>query len=265
MIQTVQLNGQHRESPIPHPDNRHLPAFDQQTPTETLEARGITVKIAGKVIVNHLDFNLQGGKLTAIVGRNGSGKTTLLRALSGLQPFEGEITIQGNRPNLGLVYQNADLQLFNPSVKEEILFRIPNPDMTLYKSILDVLGLATYEDTPPLLLSEGEKKRVALASVLMHQPMHGILLDEPSLGQDLLHKEMLIQLAKALTQAGKIVVITTHDLSLAAHADELILLRQDGIAAQGPTRQILEDKAAWDQIGLFVPDWVAHPQEAAHV
>lgn len=102
--------------------------------------------------------------LTSIVGRNGSGKTTLLQALACLQPQGGTVTIQGKRPNLGLKYQDADLQLINPTGKEEILY--------------------------------------------------DILLDDLSLGQDIVHKDMLIQLAKALKKLGNIVVMTTHDLSL---------------------------------------------------
>jgi energy-coupling factor transport system ATP-binding protein len=259
------LNGHQRTTPIPHPNDRQLPVFSKSHNAEILQVKDLSVRLSGKTIVNRLNFELRGGTLTAIVGRNGSGKTTLLRALAGLQPHDGTVTIGSDRPNLGLVYQNADLQLFNPTVKEEILFRIPDPDMALYHSILEVLGLTIYQDTQPLLLSEGEKKRVALASVLMRQPEHGILLDEPSLGQDILHKEMLVQLSNALTRIGKIVVMTTHDLSLAAQADEIILLRESGIVAQGPTDQILKNDSSWDEVGLFVPEWVTNPQGWDHV
>jgi len=191
----------------------------------------------------------------AIVGRNGAGKTTLLRALAGLQPYQGHIGLNGDRPDLGLTFQNADLQLFNASVREEILYRVPDPDMDLYAWLLEALGLARYEGTPPLLLSEGEKKRLALATVLMRRPKHGVLLDEPALGQDSAHKAELIRVARALARAGQLVILTTHDLTLAAQADRLMLLAPGEFVASGPPAEILCDPAPWAKLGLSVPDW----------
>ncbi len=108
---------------------------------------------------------------------------------------------------------------------------------------------------PPLLLSEGEKKRVALATVLMRRPRHGVLLDEPSLGQDAGHKALLVQLIHALAAAGRLVLLTTHDLTLAAHASRLLLLGPDGVVADGRPAELLRDPRPWKQIGLTVPSW----------
>jgi energy-coupling factor transporter ATP-binding protein EcfA2 len=195
------------------------------------------------------------------VGRNGVGKTTLLRSLANLQKHDGAVRMNGRRPDLGLVFQNADLQLFNATVREEILFRVPEPDMALYEWLLAALGLARYDQTPPLLLSEGEKKRVALATVLMRQPRDGVLLDEPSLGQDADHKAMLIRLARHLADSGQLVILTTHDLPLAAQADHLALLGTDGFVTSGPPADVLDDDAAWAQLGLSVPAWVRTMKE----
>jgi ABC-type hemin transport system ATPase subunit len=87
----------------------------------------------------------------------------------------------------------------------------------------------------------------------MHRPRHGILLDEPSLGQDGHHKTMLIQLCHALADAGQLVIITTHDLALAARADRLLLLGSDGFVADGPPADVLQNEAAWMRIGLPAP------------
>jgi cobalt/nickel transport system ATP-binding protein len=168
--------------------------------------------------------------------------------------------MNGPRPDLGLVFQNADLQLFNATVRDEVLFRVPEPDMALYEWLLAALGLARYEEVPPLLLSEGEKKRVALATVLVRQPRHGVLLDEPSLGQDAAHKATLIRLARALADAGQLVILTTHDLPLAAQADRLALMSPDGFVREGPPAEVLADDAAWAQVGLSVPEWVRAPE-----
>jgi len=208
-------------------------------------------------------WSSSGGQVAVIVGRNGVGKTTLLRALCGLQKHEGTVLADGARPELGLVFQNADLQLFNASVRDEILYRMPQPDMALYSWLLQALGLASYEQVPPLLLSEGEKKRLALATVMMRNPKHGLLLDEPAVGQDAAHKQMLMSILRAVAQSGKVVLVTTHDLSLAVQADRLILLGADGFVADGPPHQVLQNEAAWSAVGLVVPDWVRNPERRA--
>jgi energy-coupling factor transport system ATP-binding protein len=229
-----------------------------------LEVAHLAVALGGRSVLRDLSFSLEPGQVVAVVGRNGAGKTTLLRALAGLQKHEGLVTAGGARPDFGLVFQNADLQLFNASVRDEILFRVREPDMGRYAWLLDVLGLARYEQTPPLLLSEGEKKRVALATLLMRGPRHGVLLDEPSLGQDAVHKAMLLRLARTLAEAGQLVILTTHDLALAAQADRLLLLAPEGFVAEGPPAQVLRDGAAWARLGLLVPEWVlAHLPPAA--
>jgi energy-coupling factor transporter ATP-binding protein EcfA2 len=233
-----------------------LHAHPGEPPAHRLEVEGLSISLGGRPILRDLSFSLDSGQVVAIVGRNGVGKTTLLRSLSGLQKHEGRVRMNGSRPDLGLVFQNADLQLFNATVREEILFRVPEPDMALYEWLLAAMGLARYEQSPPLLLSEGEKKRVALATVLMHRPRHGILLDEPSLGQDAAHKAMLIRLARSLANSGRLVILTTHDLPLAAQADHLVLLGPAGFVKSGPPAEVLGAGEAWARLGLSVPAWV---------
>jgi energy-coupling factor transport system ATP-binding protein len=165
--------------------------------------------------------------------------------------------MDGQRPELGMVFQNPDLQLFNASVRDEVLYRLERPDIDRYEWLMEILGLSRYEETPPLLLSEGEKKRLAVAITLMRAPRHGILLDEPSLGQDVGHKETLMRLVHALAGAGQLVMITTHDLTLAASADRLLIMGESGFVADGPPHEVLRDKRAWDQVGLLIPDWMA--------
>ncbi|MBN1813852.1 MAG: ABC transporter ATP-binding protein, partial [Anaerolineae bacterium] len=180
-LRTIHLNGHAASTPV---GSNHASRFTPRVSDFTLEVAKLGVTLGQRPVLRDLSFSAAGGCVVAIVGRNGVGKTTLLRALTGLQAHTGTVTIDGKPPDLGLVFQNPDLQIFNPTVREEILYRVPEPDMALYAWALQVLGLERYENTPPLLLSEGEKKRVALATVLMRQPRHGILLDEPSLGQD---------------------------------------------------------------------------------
>ena len=248
--------------PGPAPADVAAPALlhPAESTAQRFDVAGLSVSLGGRPVLRDLSFSLQSGQVVAVVGRNGVGKTTLLRSLAGLQKHEGAIKVNGSRPDLGLVFQNADLQLFNASVREEILFRVPEPDMALYEWLLAALGLARYEQVPPLLLSEGEKKRVALATVLMRRPRHGVLLDEPSLGQDAAHKEMLVRLAQRLAGAGQLVILTTHDLPLALQADRLLLLGPEGFVADGPPARVLADRAAWAKLGLSVPEWVRAPE-----
>ena len=97
---------------------------------------------------------------------------------------------------------------------------------------------------------------MALATALMHPSRHGVLLDEPSLGQDPLHKEILVALLRALAHSGWLVLFSTHDLELAACADEMILLTEDGVVRHGAAPDILRDDEAWKQVGLRRPDWM---------
>jgi energy-coupling factor transporter ATP-binding protein EcfA2 len=220
-----------------------------------LEVSHLEVDLGERTVLRDTSFSAAGGEVVAIVGRNGVGKTTLLRALAGLQRYRGTVSVDGERPDLAMVFQNPDMQLFNATVRDEILFKVPEPDMSWYRWLLDMLGLGDYKETPPLLLSEGEKKRVALAIALMHKPAHGVLLDEPALGQDAAHKARLIGLARALAEAGRLVVMTTHDLSLAAQADRLLLLGESGLIADGSPPDVLRQAKAWAEAGLVVPGW----------
>jgi energy-coupling factor transport system ATP-binding protein len=251
-LRTMQLNG-HALPDRPPSADRRPPAAGHPA---NLKVSGLGVELGGRSVLQDLSFVTTGGQVIAIVGRNGVGKTTLLRALAGLQKHTGTVTVNGESPDLGLVFQNADLQLFNASVRDEILYRLADPDVDRYAWLLEVLGLGHYQETPPLLLSEGEKKRVALATVLMRKPRHGLLLDEPSLGQDAAHKTRLIHVTRALAKTGQVVILTTHDLALACQADRLMLLGAKGFVADGPPAQVLRDDAAWNRLGLCVPAWV---------
>jgi len=228
--------------------------------------RGLELGHGEHTVFHGLNLQLHGGELVALVGRNGVGKTTLLRALAGLHPYGGHIeAADGMPPDLGLMFQNPDWQIFNPTVGLEIQYRLAQPNAATYDWALHALGLAPYEHIPPLLLSEGEKKRLALAILLMRQPRHGLLLDEPTLGQDDGHRAIMGGVARALAQAGYIVVVATHDLDwVARYVDRLILLGARGVLDEGPVAQVLGHGEAWRDAGLVVPAWLdANLRQAA--
>ena len=221
-----------------------------------LRVADLKVDIDKHPILHNVNFTASSGEILAIVGRNGSGKTTLLRALAGLQRYDGRVIAGSVPPDFAMVFQNPDLQLFNSTVREEILYKNRAPDMALYQQLIYNLGLQPYEQAQPLLLSEGEKKRLAIAIALMRAPKHGILLDEPSLGQDSDHKTRLMHLAHAITGTGRLVIMTTHDLALAAHADRLLVLDAGRIVDDGEPSVLLHKTSLWAEIGMPVPDWV---------
>jgi len=258
-LRTIQLNEPKTVSALDPRCEAAVPMFSFRTLPFRLEVSGLTVCLGGRAVLRDLHFGASGGEVIAVVGRNGVGKTTLLRVLAGLQKHQGRVVVNGERPDLGLAFENADLQLFNATVRDEILYRVPDPDMALYRQLLDALKLSRYEEVPPLLLSEGEKKRVALATVLMRKPRHGVLLDEPSLGQDNAHKAMLMRIARGVANSGQLVILATHDPTLAAQADRLLLLGTEGLVADGPPSQVMRSPVPWAQIGLSVPSWVHIP------
>ena len=249
-VQKLHINGNGTPPQIPTPELNTAPAHG------SLCVRNLTVRYGQRTVLDKLALTVAAGETVAIVGRNGVGKTTLLRCIAGLQEHDGAIKVEEDAAAFGIVFQNADLQLFNPTVREEILYRLPDADQTRYEWLLDLFNLRRYEEKPPLLLSEGEKKRVALAGIVMQLPRDGLLLDEPTLGQDAGHKRQLAALIRTLGQAGKMVLFTTHDLDLAAQADRIVLLGTRGIVADGTPAEVFANREAWDEIGLLIPTWL---------
>lgn len=160
-------------------------------------------------ILDHLNFQLQSGEKIGLIGHNGSGKTTFLHIIMGLLPISsGMIQVFGKpvlsekdfrsvREKVGLFFQNADDQLFSPTVLEDVAFgplnlgKTPEEARDMSKQILEELNLKGFEDRVTHKLSGGEKKLAALATVLVMQP-EVLLLDEPTTGLDESTRERII-------------------------------------------------------------------------
>jgi len=217
--------------------------------------------------LDHVSLTVRPGETVAILGSNGSGKSTLLKILDGLYfPNSGSITAFGQllteerlredqfnfdfRSRVGFVFQDSDAQLFMPSVWDEIAFGPlqlgidRDAVVNRVESALAALQIEKLRDRPPHQLSGGEKKRVALASVLSLSPEVWIL-DEPSAGLDPRSAAWLKGFILAQAKMGKTVIVSTHDLALVeATAGRLYVLDEmHKIIAEGNPAEILSDRS----------------------
>ncbi|MEM3507510.1 MAG: ABC transporter ATP-binding protein [Candidatus Bathyarchaeia archaeon] len=198
----------------------------------------------GKEVLKGINLTIKDGEFLAIMGENGAGKTTLIKHFNGLlKPTSGKVLVDGIDTRnasiaalsrkVGLVFQNPDHQLFSETVKDEIAFSLRNfgfPKEIIEKrveSILRTLDLIDYTNSSPFMLSGGEKKRVALASVLAWDPKH-IILDEPTIGQDYRQKEILRNFILQLNSQGKTVIIVSHDIEFVAECKPRVVLLSNG-------------------------------------
>jgi energy-coupling factor transport system ATP-binding protein len=213
---------------------------------------------------------IKDGEFVAIMGQNGAGKTTLIKHFNGLlKPSEGAVRVDGVETtktsvaalsrNAGFVFQNPDHQLFSETVEEEIEFALKNFGFEVEireKRIswaLNLLGLVQYRKTSPFVLSGGERKRVALASVLAWNP-NMLILDEPTIGQDYQQKEKLRQFIVQMQTQGKTVVIVTHDVEFVAECNpRVVLIKEGNVVADGEGREILTNLEVLAQSSIVLP------------
>jgi len=225
--------------------------------------------------LENVDLQIYRGEKVAILGSNGSGKSTLLRLLDGLyfpqsgviKAFDRVLTEEilkndlfnfSFRSQVGFVFQDSDAQLFMPTVWDEIAFSPlqlgmePKAITERVETALDALHIQKLRDRAPHQLSGGEKKRVALASVLSLQPSVW-LLDEPSAGLDPRSVAWLVSFLNRIAAEGSTVILATHDLDLASLlADRVYVLDEDHhIAAEGKPEAVLSDRELLKQTNLI--------------
>jgi energy-coupling factor transport system ATP-binding protein len=204
------------------------------------------------------------------MGQNGAGKTSLIKHFNGLlKPSSGIVRVDDIETTktsvatlakkVGFVFQNPDNQLFSETVEDEISFALKNFEFdkeTIDKRVtwaLEFLSLSQYRKTSPFLLSGGERKRVALASVLAWNP-ETLVLDEPTIGQDHEQKEKLRQFIIQLQNEKKTVVMVTHDVEFVAECNpRVILMREGKIIADGPSKSILTSPKLLEECSIVLP------------
>ncbi len=242
---------------------------------------------ADVMALNDVSLAIPRGRRLAIMGANGSGKSTLLRILDGLFfPTGGKVLAFGEalseerlnddafafafRRRVALVFQNPDVQLFNPTVFDEVAFgplqmRWPKDEIRRkVAEMLDLMQITHLRDRSPHRLSGGEKKRVALASVLILDP-EVLLMDEPTAALDPRSQSQVIDFLVEWGGELKTVITTTHDLDIIEEiADDACVFQGGRIVAQGPPAALLRDTELLQRTNLIHAHRHAHPDGAIH-
>ena len=222
-----------------------------------------------------VSLEVRRGEKVALLGANGCGKSTLLKVLDGLvfpqdgryfafgepvteNSLEDEQMSMGFRSRVGFVFQNSDAQVFSPTVREEVAFGPLQLAMTTEEAgqrvddVLDMLGIADLAERAPFQLSGGQKKKVAIATVLVMNP-EILLFDEPTATLDPRTQEWLTELLGHLKSAGKTIVLATHDIHVLDRiADRCLVFGEDHrIVTQGPPQDVLAQRDLLLQVNLI--------------
>ena len=225
--------------------------------------------------LNDVSLVVHRGERVALLGANGCGKSTLLKVLAGLlfpdagsfTAFGSEVTEdaledeqfnRGFRSRVGFVFQNSDAQVFSATVRDELAFGPLNLGLAAaeveerVRDTLSMLGITDLADRAPYQLSGGQKKRVAIASVLIMNP-EVLLFDEPTAALDPRTQQWLIELIAELHDAGKTIVMATHDLESIDHlADRCVVFGEDHrFVGAGTPRELLADRELMLAVNLI--------------
>lgn len=225
----------------------------------------------GRLIWQNLDLTISSGERVGVIGPNGAGKTTLFLAICGIlapaagtiKLFEQPMEVGKFLPEIGLVFQNPDDQLFCTTVRDDVAFGPENMGLsaqeiaTRVQQALEITGVGHLIDRVPHQLSGGEKCMAAIATVLAMQPQL-VLYDEPSANLDLRARRRLIEF---LQQSPETFAISSHDLELILEVCDRVLLLDEGkIIADGKPQEVMTDQKLMESHGLEKPHSLTHKQ-----
>lgn len=214
----------------------------------------------GTVALKGINLDIYEGEFVGIIGQNGSGKSTLCLTILGLyKPSHGYVKVLGKdvsmmslaeaSENVGMIFQNPDLMLFQNTVWDEIAFGpknlgLPPKEISRrVKEALRMMKLVRYKDWKPRALSRGQRHRIAVASILSMRPRI-LIADEPTTGQDYGSCKEYLELLRRLNEEQKMtIIVVSHTMDIIAkYAKRVIVLKNGRIVADGPTHKIFENK-----------------------
>ena len=231
---------------------------------KAIDIKELCFKYENKYIFNNLSLEIYAREKIGIVGANGAGKTTFFFSICGLlSSYKGQIKlfdkiVENGKfyPEIGLVFQNPDDQLFCPTVRDDIVFGVENLGIcaseieTRLQQVLQTTGIEYLLDRIPHQLSGGEKCMVAIASVLIMNPKI-ILYDEPSANLDLKARRKLINFLKS---SGQTILVSSHDLELINEVcDRVIVMNSGQIVADGIPQEIMSNPKLMEENNLEIP------------
>jgi len=241
---------------------------------ENLSFRYKSFGAPAALALNNINLHINDGELLAIVGPSGSGKTTLIQHLTGLlKPDTGRVLIDETdlwakstshteiRRRIGLVFQFPETQLFEETVYDDVAFgprQLGLSEGEIHRRVIQALAAVEldfdqYTDRSPIHLSEGEKRRAAIAGILSIEPQV-LVLDEPTAGLDFFGVQSVVNILQRFHKPGKTILLVSHNLELvAALAERVVVMSEGRIQFDGPKAELFQNARFLESTGLGMP------------
>lgn len=238
-----------------------------------IEVADLHYAVGQKQILQNITFSIGAGEFVALVGHNGAGKSSLIQHLNGLiKPLPGKVRVAGMdvavtatstlAKHIGFLFQNPDHQIFNNTVRKEIMFGLKNMGLSngeinnRVDETASLVGLKDKLEESPFSLSRGFRQKLAYASVLAMNP-EILILDEPTTGHDYRESRQVMQLVNKLHQEKKTILMISHDMDMIAkYAERIILLDNGRILKDGPVDEVMSDSKLLTRSGLTSPSLI---------
>jgi len=242
-------------------------------PENILETKNISYSYPdGTKALDGVSVRIKKGSKVAVLGSNGAGKSTLFLNLNGvLKPTGGKVYFNGRevdykrasltelRKNVGIVFQDPDVQLFSSSVYQEVSFGPMNlrlPEHIVRERVecsLEELGISHLKERPTHFLSYGQKKKVSIADIIAMEP-EVIIFDEPTACLDPRNSQQLVRLFDKLNRSGKTVILSTHNVDMAySWADHVIVMKEGKVEREGMPKDVFRDTDLLESADLIKP------------
>ena len=236
-----------------------------------IEIKGLSFSYDSKPFINNLNLKIDDGEMVGIIGNTGCGKSTLVQLIAGLiKSDSGQIFIDGDditnkkfdkkilRRKLGIVFQFPEMQLFEQTVEKDIFFGLKQYKLNYdekykrAKEALELLGLDfdKIKDKSPLALSGGEKRKVAVAGILVCKPKY-LIFDEPIAGLDYNSRESFMKLLSSLKQSGTTILIISHNTDyLAEYANRILVMDNGQIILNDKTNKVFNQNELLNRLNI---------------